>query len=646
MRKISTLFAAGLLLSVSSIAQTVMLQNFESVAPPALPGGWLQQTKATTGFKTYTGSITANGSWVCPAHTIYAVIDDWNNNENNDSTMLLSPVFSLAGKTGAYLNLDYYYVQAQYSSTGQKEEAYIQMSTNGGASWVVIDTFKGKASEWQSKYISLAAYNNTPNLMLSFKYKDNGTAQLPGIALDNIKVFVPAANDAVLTDVTPKLASPKAYGAISTAVTIGGTVLNNGSTPITSFIVKYQQGANPPVTNTVTGVNITSFTSQAFTCSNQYTLPGTLGDYPVKVWVELPGDADNTNDTGNTALTTVSFMPNKKILVEEGTGTWCGFCPRGAVYMDSLHNTYPNKYSLIAVHNGDPMVVAAYDAFMGGLIGGYPEVVVDRRDIIDPSDLIDNYNEHKDDFGFADITLTDVAASNFDYAIKVTVKPAIDLSGDYRLALALTEDDVHGTGSTWDQSNYYSSGNYGPLNGAGFAWHTQPSKVPADKMFYDFVARAIVPSTGGAAGSLPATMTAGTNYDYTFNTTIAQPYNRTKMRAVVMLIRNSDGMVLNSNNVSIPLGITNVSAGIDKFIVYPNPATDNVYISLSLNEATNATVQVTDAMGRVVNNVANQQFEKGVHKLTVNTAALAAGMYTVKVQTAKGSLAEQLSIIK
>ena len=265
----------------------------------------------------------------------------------------------------------------------------------------------------------------------------------------------------------------------------------------------------------------------------------------------------------------------------------------------------------------------------------------------DPADLIDVYNEQKDYFGFADIQLTDVPAPGFGYSVKATVKPAVDLGGDYRLVLIITEDKVHGTGSKWGQSNYYSSSvNNIPLTGAGHDWQNEAATVPDSKMFYDFVGRHIVPSVDGAAGSLPATMAAGNSYDYTFTTTIEPGYRRDKMRAIVALIRNSDGEVLNSNNIVVPVGISDVASGVDNMSIYPNPAVNNTIVSLSLADATEVAVQVTDAMGRVVYTTASQKMSRGNHTIDVPTAGFAPGLYNVLVQTGKGAVTQRLSVIK
>src|SRR5690606_990733 len=115
-------------------------------------------------------------------------------------------------------------------------------------------------------------------------------------------------------------------------------------------------------------------------------------------------------------------------------------------------------------------------------------------------ELVNLFNSEKDNFGYADITLTNIPVGEFGFSVKASVRPAVDLAGDYRLALVLTEDDVHGTTSQWAQTNYYSyqSANL-PLVGAGFDWQQQPAKVPADEMYYDFVARQVFPDPNGAA---------------------------------------------------------------------------------------------------------------------------------------------------
>lgn len=646
MNKFITLLGASVLsIGFGANAQTVVQEDFNSTSGTALPASWTQVTKATTGWKTNTGSLSFTAGWAVPAGTgRYAVVDEWNNNENNDTTRLITPTFSLTGVSGAWLTYKSYFVKATYTSGSPTEDAYVLASTNGGTSWTVIDTVNANPTSWEANAVNLSAYNNAAAVQLAFSYHDGkgGTSKMIGLAIDDVKVYVPPTNEMAFVSATPVAGSPTAYGVASGTLNIGGVVYNNGSATITSYKLHYKQGSSAEVIDNITGVSIAPFTSATVTAPTALAMPATLGDYPVKMWVELTGDADASNDTTNTTVTAVSFMPTKKILAEEGTGTWCGWCPRGAVYMDSMAKTHPNNFSLIAVHNGDPMVVAAYDSYLGSKIGGYPSMLIDRREELDPSDLFDVYNEQKDYFGYADITLTDVPASGFGYSLKATVKPAVNLSGDYRLAMVLVEDDVKGTESGYAQANYYSGGAAGPMGG----YESKPSKVPAADMVYNHVARMIVPGVNGAASSLPATMTAGSNYDYTFTTTIPQPYRRNEMHAVVMLIRNSDGVVLNTQNKTVPVGISNVAAALEAVRIVPNPATDKATVRFSVTENTTANVMVYDMTGRVVFSTTAADFATGAHSIDINTSNLPAGAYTVKLQTAKGATTQPLSVVK
>lgn len=649
MNKFITLLGASVLgFSLSASAQIVLQEDFNGTSGTALPAGWSQVTKAATGWKTNTGSLSFTAGWAVPTGTgRYAVVDEWNGNgtnENNDTTRLVTPTFSLTGVTGAWLTYKSYFVKAAYTGGSPAENAYVLISTNGGTSWTVIDTVNNNSTDWEINAVNLSSYNNTANLKVAFSYHDGGdlTKHLIGIAVDDVKIYVPPTSEMALLSVTPAAASPTAYGVASGTLALGGKVFNNGSSTITSYKLHYQQGSSPEVVGNITGVSIAPFTSATVTAPTPLAMPSSLGDYPVKMWVELAGDAVATNDSGATTVTAVSFMPAKKILAEEGTGTWCGWCPRGAVYMDSMAKTHPNNFSLIAVHNGDPMVVAAYDSYLGSKIGGYPSMLIDRTEVVDPSDLFDIYDAQKDYFGYADITLTDVPAAGFSYSLKATVKPAINLNGDYRLAMALIEDEVTGTESGYAQSNYYSGGGSGPMGG----YESKPSKVPAANMVYNHVARMIVPGVSGAAGSLPATMTAGSNYDYTFNTTIPQPYHRNEMHAVVMLIRNSDGAVLNTQNKTVPVGISNVAASLEGVRIVPNPATDKATVRFTVTENTTANVMVYDMTGRVVFSTTAADFATGAHTIDINTSNLPAGAYTVKLQTAKGATTQPLSVVK
>ncbi len=471
------------------------------------------------------------------------------------------------------------------------------------------------------------------------------------IMVDNVEARVLPAVDAAMSALTPAAGSASSYGASGSNITIGGTVYNYGAAPLTSYTINYRVNSGTVSSQPMTG-NIPPYGSANVTFSTPYTLPGNT-TYNVTAWVDAAGDADHSNDSAYTTVGGYAFLPKKRVFIEEGTGTWCGWCPRGAVYMDSIYKAYPNDVSVVAVHNGDPMTVTAYDNYLGTLIGGYPTLVVDRHIEDDPSEAFTLFNTERNAFGFAELTLGTLNWSGSTLSVPVDVKAAADLSGDYRLSLIITEDEVKNpTGSSsWGQTNYYSgkpnSGNYVLPTSSTFGdFHALPNPVPASQIHYDFVARSVNPSVTGTAGVLPTSMSANTTYSATLTANIDPSWNRSKLRAIVVLLDNATGNALNSVNSMSTLGVANVAAGISKVSVYPNPTNGLAAASVQLDAASKVSIEVFDITGRVIATVAEQKLAAGEHIIDLPVSNLASGLYNVKISTAKGSITERLSIVK
>lgn len=436
------------------------------------------------------------------------------------------------------------------------------------------------------------------------------------------------------------------YVATGVNVPIELEVRNYGTNPVTSYVIKYQEGTSMPVSQTVTGVNIASLAYDNQTFTAPFNVSG-VANYNLKVWVELAGDANNGNDSVNTELYGVGFIPQRVVTLEEPTGTWCGWCPRGLVYMDSIHKAQPNDVAVIAVHNNDPMVVPAYDSYLGSFFSGFPSLVVDRKVELDPSDAFTAYNDHIGDFGFADIIQThDQSNAPTSFAVNIDVKPAVDLNGDYRLAMVITEDDVSGTGTGWEHVNYYSSQSQNiALSGAGYNFQTLPNPIPADQMSYDHVAVAVEGGPGGLAGSLPTSMMAGQTYSHTFTYNKPATSNGAKMRFVVMLLNNTTGEILNASiNGVYPLGSSDlVKNNKLKVTAYPNPVQDNMSLDLDVNiDLHDASYQILDISGRVLKNVDLGTVNKNmVHTYKVDASTLSAGTYFIKLHSNEGTHSAQ-----
>ncbi len=635
-----------------SIAQTYFVNaDFEN---SALPVGWTSTT-ATTGGQWVFGSGFTNAYLHLEPHTKYALINDAGCACVEDSARLTTPVCNMSTAATVFLTFDYLY--GEYHLTGAPyahEVFYVQYSINGGTTWSLLDSVTA-ANGWTTygRDISSLVHNQAA-VKIRFYYSDHNSA-IVGAALDNIKMYAPLANDANLMSVAPLPGSPASYALVSTGITISGNLYNNGSAAITSCLIKYRNGMGPITSYTYSG-NIASLATAPFTISTPFMLPATAGPNNVQVWVDLTNDTNHANDTLMTVLTGAAFIPVHKVTFEEETGCWCGWCVRGAVYMDSMAVAYPNTTELIAVHDADPMgnlnaQTIAYDAGATAMPGfsGFPSIEVERKVIDDPSAIFSEYTAHLGDFGVA----TMAVATTFNWGTRAAVVHATATfaipvaAGDFNLAMVMVEDEVHSTSATYDQHDYYSYQSQNiALVGAGHNWQAETNPVPAAKMYYNHVARTIAGAYTGTAGSVPATAVNGV-VNYTFNYTVPAGMAPEHMKSIVVLINNNNGQIVNANSSALsPTGINEVNASLNTVNIYPNPFSNQTTINFDLVKSSNVSVTITDIMGQVVDSFDNGMMSEGSHNIIFNAQDLTSGMYFVTLKTGANSFTQKISIQK
>jgi len=649
----------GLSLMIAANTQAQLNQNFSSVGTISsvtvgtgswmvggLPSGWTQYNG--DGFTPYTSLAAAFGTnaWITREITYssgtkdtVAVSTSWYTPAGVANDWLISPSFTPT--TGQWLLFD------ALASNGSYPDGFqVKISTSGGnytnfTSAAVLTVAAESATSWVTHAVNLSTYvGQAINIAII-----NNSNDMELLYLNNIRTTVLPSADLALMSMTPKKASAQAYALVNGAISITGAIKNFGSSTVTNYTVKLNDGTTTqsfPQTG-----NILPYASGTYNIS--YTMPS-VGLKPIKMWVEFTGDVNQTNDTLKNEFIGATFAPTHLNVMEEATGTWCGWCPRGAVYMDSVHKQYPNDI-YVAVHNStsDPMTVTTYDNGLKGFVSGYPSVVMNRIATDDPSKLFTLYTANKTNFGVADITVAQPTVNGTTLTVKADAKFAISApSGyDYRLALVITEDKVHGTTAGYNQTNYYSSTSQNlALSGAGHNWQTEANPVPAANMYYDFVARDIVNSFNGVSGSIPASTTAGSTYSYTFTWTIPSTVNLNNCKANVILISALSGEAQNGAWKTIyPTSVNSINA-IENVTIFPNPASTTATLNFNVVETKNITIELYDQLGRMILPVANQEFTAGSNQVQINTANLAAGIYNVKLQTENGVTTQRLTIAK
>lgn len=642
-------------------AQTYLaLQDFNSVTAPALPTNWSSSVAgawATGAPNTLVPQITNFYNLNSAAHMSAVGINGATVGNNN--AILSTPSFSIpAGSVNPAITYDQAFFKFRLTANPNNPETLtFVMSTDGGTTWNdVIELTADTLFTWETRTIPLTAYIGQTNLKAGFRYKNNSLAII-GAALDNIKVWTGTDMALLAAAGTSHPAGGSDYQVVNTAAVISGAVQNLGTASASGTIWYSSNGgtpvnAGPITTNPLTPGGYSNFTFN-FTPTAQQT-------YTLKTWVVTAGDAVHTNDTTTVTVVGVSAIPTKKLVFEENTCTKCTWCPRGTVGMDEFATDHPGMAAQIALHDNfqgqDAMAPASLTPYItlltapGTGYSGNPSVYIDRTTYDDPGSVEEIYNSNKDAFGYANLTMGTPTVTGGTVSVPVTVSPIIAINGG-KLALVVTESNVSGTTSGYNQTNTaYSGGGNGPMGG----FENQPSTVPAANIRYHFVARSISPSPGGAASGLPATMAAGSTNQATLTATLDASWNQSNLQYIVLLI-GSDGKVMNSvfsatptllPVLHTPTAIANVNAGISNAFIYPNPTFDNAFLQVDLKDATTGSIVIVDATGRTISTKDAVKLNNGKNVIEIPTAALSNGLYFVNLNTANGNISLKFQVVK
>jgi hypothetical protein len=438
----------------------------------------------------------------------------------------------------------------------------------------------------------------------------------------------------------------------SQTVTPKVTVLNAGTTNITSFDVVLDYGGMQ-YTQNVTGQNLASIGTYTVTFPSMTLLPGANNATVTISNINGGVDNDITDNVGVVAVNPIVPALGKMVVGEEGTGTWCQWCPRGAVYMDMFEQDYAQFWAGIAVHNGDPMTVTDYDAGMSGLIGGYPSALVDRGIDVDPSGMGPDFFARLQTAPVAFIqngATWDAATRTLNVSVSCDFQAAAN--NNYKVACVLTEDDVTGTTGAYNQSNAYAGGANGVMGG----FEALSNPVPAAQMVYNHVARAIAPSFTGLATAFPATVNTGDVLTNNFSFVLPATWDETKIH-IIGLLFDPSGRIDNAGKATITEAVANgyVSgngAGVEDLtlngpdqvmMVYPNPAGAYTTVAIQLTQESAVALRVVDMSGKTVA-FKNYGSMNGAATIDMNTSMLDAGVYMIELTVNNQTMVQRLIV--
>lgn len=612
-------FSAFLLASLSANAQ-IFSENFDS----GLPATWTvidndgntpngsQNNLSTAGWHAISASgNVGNTSWYDPAGTA----DDW----------LITPQIAIpAGASNPFFLYDVRSPDANFLN-----DYKVLVSTTGTAmsDFTDVTGTLTPPSTLTTLGVDLSAYAGQ-SIYVAIQDVSNDKFTL---FIDDVRVEELEGSEISLEEV-----AFNRYVGIPNTQSLALRVKNNGAQDITGYTVNWSYGGND-YSHNVSGVSIAynETHDQTVDLDVEVTAAGAT-DFTVNI--ELAGDADATNNDGSGTIYGLTEVPQKRVVLEEATGTWCGWCPRGAVGLDEIEASEGSNVIGIAVHNGDPMAVAEHDDNMD--VTGYPSANGDRNlRRFDPGNFQQAYDILKNNVSPADVSVVaiyDDATNEVSITPRVTFKT--DLTGDFSVSIIAIEDWVHGTGNGYNQVNYYAGGNAGAMGG----YENLANPVPAADMYYRHVSRGFV--NGGFDGDatlVPNTVEAEVTYlaDYTY--TVPSSVAVGHLQFAVILIDNATGVILNGDKTH---GITNV-VGVEEFsegfTLTPNPTSD--VFTLKSSTDVDATVRIVNALGQVVDTYVNNTLLEGS---TYDVSNYDAGVYFVTITEGNKIATKRLVINK
>ena len=349
----------------------------------------------------------------------------------------------------------------------------------------------------------------------------------------------------------------KAYAALNGKVSVPVTLAGEGMEPVTSIGYTITTGS------TVTEHQLELSDPVTFMMSAEVLVPidadASVGESNKVFKLTKVNGVANECTTGNMQasgkLVTVAKKPKVVPVVEEATGTWCGWCARGIPGLALLNKIYRDDVITLAVHgggNGDPMILDNYqlDAF------SYPSCTINRGEVVDPY-----YGSGSTAFGISreveavqrsyvpagiEVTADWADANQTKISVKATTTFVENVSNaNYRIGYVLAEDGLSGTTPAWYQSNYYAGSSLKDDNLVNLTGGE--SKIT--NVVYNYIPVAAYEPFEGIEGSVPATITKDVAMEHAYTIDIAgndRIQDKQKLSVVALLIDKDTKKIVNA----------------------------------------------------------------------------------------------------
>ncbi len=355
----------------------------------------------------------------------------------------------------------------------------------------------------------------------------------------------------------------------------------------------------------------------------------------------------------------------KHVLLEEGTGTWCGWCPDGAQRIqETVEPTYPNCIA-ISFHNGDGMALSP-DVFNSAYITGFPGAAVDRKPFTHPNPstgVLETKVNVNRGYWAGDVGVRDAIAPRFDVSmtstfdsvtrivsIAVKGKALVAATGSFRINAYITEDSIIAAAPN-DQDSY--------LNTSSGSWYMGKGSPISPSSWYAHmgVVRKILATGGNMYGDAAFTNPAvgdSVTKTYTYTIPATMPFKYVKVVGLVQKYGTTtdDREIENSIRAKVrtmwkvlpTTGISTVSTMQD-IELFPNPAANYIRIEGSLPASVATKVTITNLVGQVMS-VNEYPAGSTMFAASISLANFSNGVYFMNITNNGSSVTKQFAVNK
>lgn len=276
-------------------------------------------------------------------------------------------------------------------------------------------------------------------------------------------------------------------------------------------------------------------------------------------------------------ITVIPFKPVKRPLVEEYTGLNCSACPKGYVFMETMHREKEDMFVGMAYHSesfetrGMNGMVVFHNNEFPLIPRSIPSGSVDRQKVLTIEEMKSAWNNAASEVVpvSVDVTLTrDVSDPNLLHAEASAAFIRNLEDAGYVISIALVADNMKNP--LWKQNNGFSGSTNPACSGELWEIFTKGKPYVEGLTFNDVVVS--YPDKYGIEGSLPQSIEAGVKYSANCDFNLMQVKNiwgqsfitaDAKLRAVAMVMDKESGEVVNcisSPYVSDSNGVETVEA--------------------------------------------------------------------------------------